>query len=344
MEKTTEPVEEGAWIALEGRIVDLWSTRRRLRGKTAVRRVHPTLDQGGEDSETEKKKEEVKQIYAVIEEEMRGIVDEDPEVASGIIQVVAKLRKIATAMEEPEEVLQTKIISPKDVSRKWGEWLESVDSEVQSLTKDKQALKELTAEEHEELKQQAEREGRRVEYVPSKLVHVVKAGEKGGKKKTTWVVCGNFEEKKEGEENYSGGADATAFRILIWCCGKFQWRAQIIDVRTALLNADLELTEEENLLLIRPPHIMIEKGYLAPNTVYLPVKAIYCFAGHQDCGGGIEIIVCTSLSSRRKEKERTSRSSSFKWDLNPIFGKLCRSWGRKSMSWLLCPTAESLDW
>ena len=277
MEKTTEPVEEGAWIALEGRIVDPWSTRRRLRGKTAVRRVHPTLDQEGEDSETEKKKEEVKQIYAVIEEEMRGIVDEDPEVASGIIQVVAKLRKIATAMEESEEVLQTKIISPKEVSRKWGEWLESVDSEVQSLTKDKQALKELTAEEHEELKQQAEREGRRVEYIPSKLVHVVKAGEKGGKKKTRWVVCGNFEEKKEGEENYSGGADATAFRILIWCCGKFQRRAQIIDVRTAFLNADLELTEEENLLLIRPPHIMIEKGYLAPNTVYLPVKAIYGF-------------------------------------------------------------------
>ena len=277
MEKTTEPVEEGAWIALEGRIVDPWSTRRRLRGKTAVRRVHPTLDQEGEDSETEKKKEEVKQIYAVIEEEMRGIVDEDPEVASGIIQVVAKLRKIATAMEESEEVLQTKIISPKEVSRKWGEWLESVDSEVQSLTKDKQALKELTAGEHEELKQQAEREGRRVEYIPSKLVHVVKAGEKGGKKKTRWVVRGNFEEKKEREENYSGGADATAFRILIWCCGKFQWRAQIIDVRTAFLNADLELTEEENLLLIRPPHIMIEKGYLAPNTVYLPVKAIYGF-------------------------------------------------------------------
>ena len=276
MEKTTEPVEEGAWIALEGRIVDPWSTRRRLRGKTAVRRVHPTLDQEGEDSETEKKKEEVKQIYAVIEEEMRGIVDEDPEVASGIIHAVAKLR-IATAMEESEEVLQTKIISPKEVSRKWGEWLESVDSEVQSLTKDKQALKELTAEEQEELKQQAEREGRRVEYIPSKLVHVVKAGEKGGKKKTRWVVCGNFEEKKEGEENYSGGADATAFCILIWCCGKFQWRAQIIDVRTAFLNADLELTEEENLLLIRPPHIMIEKGYLAPNTVYLPVKAIYGF-------------------------------------------------------------------
>ena len=277
MEKTTEPVEEGAWIALEGRIVDPWSTRRRLRGKTAVRRVHPTLDQEGEDSETEKKKEEVKQIYAVIEEEMRGIVDEDPEVASGIIHAVARLRKIAAVMEESEEVLQTKIISPKEVSRKWGEWLESVDSEVQSLTKDKQALKELTAEEHEELKQQAEREGRRVEYIPSKLVHVVKAGEKGGKKKTRWVVCGNFEEKKEGEENYSGGADATAFRILIWCCGKFQWRAQIIDVRTAFLNADLELTEEENLLLIRPPHIMIEKGYLAPNTVYLPVKAIYGF-------------------------------------------------------------------
>jgi len=38
-----------------------------------------------------------------------------------------------------EEVLQTKIISPKEVARDRETWLEAVDAEVNSLTHEKEA-------------------------------------------------------------------------------------------------------------------------------------------------------------------------------------------------------------
>ena len=79
--------------------------------------------------------------------------------------------------------------------------------------------------------------------------------------------CGNFEEKRENEETYSGGADATAFRVLVWVASKFDWVGCIIDIKTAFLNAEMEVTEDENDLLILPPSIMTEKGYLPRNTV-----------------------------------------------------------------------------
>ena len=124
---------------------------------------------------------------------------------------------------EEEEILQTRIISPKEVARNWPDWLEAV-AEVVSLTEEKEALRRLTKEEHEEIKGKAESQGRKVEYIPSKVVFTVKPIPGGTKKKVRWVACGNFEPRKDGEENYSGGADSVAFRILVWAAAKFNWK------------------------------------------------------------------------------------------------------------------------
>ena len=47
-------------------------------------------------------------------------------------------------------------------------------------------------------------------------------------------------------------------------------------MRTAFLNADMEVGEEENLLLVKPPFILVEKKYLAPSAVF-PLKGAYGF-------------------------------------------------------------------
>ena len=60
------------------------------------------------------------------------------------------------------------------------------------------------------MKVEAEKRGRKVEYLPSKVVFTLKPSPGGGKRKARWVVCGNFEEKRENEETYSGEADAAA--------------------------------------------------------------------------------------------------------------------------------------
>ena len=101
-----------------------------------------------------------------------------------------------------EEILQTRIISPREVARNWPDWLEAVEAEVVSLTEEKEALRvlrRLTKEEHEEIKRKAESQGRKVEYIPSKVVFTVKPIPGGTKKKARWVhaVILNREKKEK---------------------------------------------------------------------------------------------------------------------------------------------------
>ena len=66
---------------------------------------------------------------------------------------------------EEDEVLQTKIVSPKEVARRWKEWLPAIESEVQSLVEEKEALRMLTKEEVHQLQIEAERTGLTMESV-----------------------------------------------------------------------------------------------------------------------------------------------------------------------------------
>ena len=71
--------------------------------------------------------------------------------------------------------------------------------------------------------------------------------------------------------------DATAFRALLFVSSRQQWKAYVLDVRTAFLNAEMKQNEAEDLILIRPPHLLIEKGYLPGGSLFLPLKALYGF-------------------------------------------------------------------
>ena len=168
-------------------------------------------------------------------------------------------------------------MSPKEVSDHWQDWIPAVQSEVDSLLYDKQAFKEIGPEELSQLRQEAEKAGRGIEFIPSKLVFTRKPGPDGGRKKMRWAACacGNLEPKKEDEDNFSSGAYAASLRILVWCATLFQWSASILDVRTAFLNAKMVLSEDEDVILVKPPGLLTEKAYLRRDVYYLPEKAIY---------------------------------------------------------------------
>ena len=214
-------------------------------------------------------------MLRLIEKEMCLMVDDDPELALEELQILAKIRKMASMPNEEEEILQTRIVSPKEVAEHWQEWLPAVQSEVESLLYDKQAFREIGPEELALLQQQAEKSGKGIEYIPSKLVFTRKPGPDGGRKKMRWVACGNLEPRKEDEDNFSSGADAAALRILVWCAALKQWSASILDVRTAFLNAKMVLSEDEDVILVKPPVLLTEKKYLKRDVYYLPEKAIY---------------------------------------------------------------------
>ena len=272
MKKAKDPVSEHQWLALEKDTVDALLVRRRLRGKSAIRKIE-------EDDVEEKEREEQKKkrinYMRVIEDEMKRMIDDDPETVMDEMDILCNLRRMAVQPNEEEEVLQTRIVSPREVAEHWSDWLPAITAEVDSLLQEKEAFREIYPEELQKMQKEAEKSGKSIEFIPSKMVFTRKPGPEGGKKKMRWVVCGNLEPKKEQEDNFSSGADASALRIMCWCAALHQWCASILDVRTAFLNAKMVLSEDEDPILIKPPALLVEMKYLRRDVYYLPEKAIY---------------------------------------------------------------------
>ena len=218
-------------------------------------------------------------IAQVIEEEMKLLLNDQSGLAAEEMKILTEIKR---SIEEPtlqEEILQTKIVSIKEVESNWQKWLPSVMSEVNSLLKEKEALKEVTPEELQRLEDEASKGGRQIEVIPSKMVFVKKPTSDGSgpKLKSRWVVCGNMELVKPDEATFSSGADASALRVMLWFCSRFQWTGSILDVRTAFLNAAMQQDDSEPLMLIQPPGIFYKKKLMKPGTLFKPEKAVYGF-------------------------------------------------------------------
>ena len=274
LKPTQHPASNEDWIALENEVPDPLERRRRLREKASVRRL-----EGGLKTEEQEREEQEEirrnRLRCIIEEEMHLLLTDSTSLAMEEMKILAALKKQIKdeVKEEEEEVLQTKIVSPKEVSLMWSEWKEAAMSEINALLTDK----EMTREEVRRLEEKAGKEGRKVEVIPSKIVATRKPGPNGGKKKIRWVVCGNLEPVKDKEETFSSGADAAAFRVLIWTSCRNQWQAKVLDVRTAFLNAMMELAEDEDYLIVRPPPLFVEKKIYPPDHRFWPLKAVYGF-------------------------------------------------------------------
>ena len=80
---------------------------------------------------------------------------------------------------------------------------------------------------------------------------------------------------KDGESTYSSSADAAALRLLLVTASRLQWTAGTVDVKTACLNAVMDQRGQQTLILVKPPSLFIEKGYMKVGTCYLPKKAVY---------------------------------------------------------------------
>ena len=271
MKKVDKRPTEGQWIALERELLDGLTLRRRLREKTTIRKIQKEVE-----SEEEKEQKEKMRVKRVVEEEMLKIHEDDPDLAVCSILILGKLKKILEeGVEEEEEILQTKIVSPKEVAKEWKKWIPSAEDEVHSLLTEKQALLPLSAQKLTDFMEEAKRRGVKVELIPSKLVFARKPGKNGGKLKVRWVICGNFESKQPEETNYSGGADASAFRIMILLAARHQWEGTSLDVKTAFLNAEMTFKDDEHLMLVLPPTFFVERGFMEKDTYYLPQKAVY---------------------------------------------------------------------
>ncbi|CAL1154020.1 unnamed protein product [Cladocopium goreaui] len=275
------PEDNGHWIKVNDeapRVTRCYMQKaiERPEEGTTVRRLKMEEKEEGEDEAVRLAKMR-NRFTRMVEEETKAMLDDSPEMITEEIDILAKLKKMLDSQEkgEDDEVLQTKIISLLEVSKNWNDWLPAVDAEVTSLLEEKEAFEEVSGERLEELLKDAEKRGIPVEFLPSKLVCTKKPGKRGGRNKIRWVICGNFEQVKEGENTFSSGADASALRLLIVAASKFQWEAGTIDIKTAFLNATMCPEDQPSLLLVKPPMLLLEKKYMKPGTYYMPKRAVY---------------------------------------------------------------------
>ena len=252
--------------------MDALVVRRRVREKSTIKKVEEN-----DEEEVERKEEEKKRVNLLrfIEQEMRLMVEDDASLALEEMKLISSLKKMAEKVNEEEEILQTRIVSQREVSENWKDWTAAAQSEVESMLKEKEAFREIFPEELQQMKEAAAQTGREIEFIPSKLVFTKKPGPAGGRKKMRWVICGNWESRREDEESFSSGADAAALRILTWCAPLHQWSALTLDVRTAFLNAKLVQNDDEPLIIAKPPTLLVDKCFLRKDVFYLPEKAVY---------------------------------------------------------------------
>ena len=101
-----------------------------------------------EVEEKEPKSEEnagLERLSEIIDEDMKHMVEDDPDIAVEELKWVAKMKRMMEEPSEEDEILQTKVISSREVARSWKSWLAAIDAEVQSLLEGKkEALKKIT--------------------------------------------------------------------------------------------------------------------------------------------------------------------------------------------------------
>ena len=176
--KASNPPTEGEWLALERDLLNLLdglTLRRRLREKTTNKHFQ-CLHQEQKNEEEER----IVRMKRIVEEETVKMVDDPPHLAILAMQVVAKLKRGLEVKEgDEEEVIQTRIVSPKEVLESWNTGINGVhEEEVSLLIFEKQALKPIPKDERVKMIDQARKKGLRIEIIPSKLVWTKKPGKK----------------------------------------------------------------------------------------------------------------------------------------------------------------------
>ena len=149
-----------------------------------------------DEEKEEEKVQQLRQRLIRIIEEIKHMLEDEPDIAMEELEWVANMKRIMEKSNKEDEIFQTNIISTREVPKSWKSWLEAIDAEVHNFLEEKDILKKITRKELEEIQKKAAQEGCAVEIIPSKLVFTIKAGPNGGKYKTRWMICGNYEFKK----------------------------------------------------------------------------------------------------------------------------------------------------
>ena len=172
--KSQSPTRSGS--SIEREIADALTTRRRLQEKTSVRKIDVEEKDLKDEEKEEEKVQQLRQRLIKIIEEIKHMLEDEPDIAMEELEWVANMKRIMEKPNKEDEIFQTNIISTREVAKSWKSWLEAIDAEVHNFLEEKDILKKITRKELEEIQKKAAQEGCTVEIIPSKLVFTIKAG------------------------------------------------------------------------------------------------------------------------------------------------------------------------
>ena len=170
-----------------------------------------------------------------------------------------------------QEFLVTRTIGNAEVWANLEDWKPSICAEYEQLTNKKQAVKQISKNQLQEL---ARQRGLPIELLPGKMVHTRKAG--SGAFRSRAVVCGNYQDPGT-DEVYAGGADGNQTRAQIRLASSKEWSIYGTDIRVAFLNAPRR--DETKITAMEVPAVFRKLGLASPSDVWVIEKALYGLVG-----------------------------------------------------------------
>eukprot|EP00435_Cladocopium_sp_Y103_P022093 s4393_g5.t1 len=183
-----------------------------------------------------------------------------------ILEERRQIKRLWAHQEEPEEVLQTRVVPPEEVRADLEGWEPIFRKEYEALT-----AGPVTPITEEEVRKMEER-GERLEILPAKAIATKKPP---NRKKARVVVCGNYTEDRD-ESNVSvGGVCSMTVRGLIHVAACKGWKVGSIDVKGAFLQAPRR--QKKTTTIVQPPRLLQQLRIISAKERWKVNCALYGF-------------------------------------------------------------------
>ena len=190
----------------------------------------------------------------------------------GSIRAICTDVPLGTHDPEPDEIfLQTRTISLEQARQELPLWRPAALEEVQSLETVTQAVERVSTQEVNKWVSQ----GYKVLQIPGKAVLTRKAGV--GRRRFRAVCCGNYlQQDLSADSLYAAGVDAATVRTVIaFVSLQCHWVGVVADIKTAFLHAPLQQVSQQEIWIVKPPHLLVDLKILEPTDRWRILKALY---------------------------------------------------------------------
>ena len=291
--KTQEPEpSQSTWMAVTKAAEEAegpYEIRRRIRGKMGAKSMK--LEEDEYEVVEEERERHLERISNIVLEESVIMLKDEMKVMDVVYE---ELKKVKSAILGRNQFFEPGWSPQKNCFEKLQNGMKPSGKSSTNCLKRRRLFAGS-------MKSLQEKWGRKLEVLPSKVVITLKPGPR---RKIRLVACGNFVDPASAEQKdqclYASGADAVCLRYVLKRSAEESWKASVLDIRTAFLNAPLDIEaegQEPTMVVLKPPSLLLKTGHVGPKDYYLAQKAMYGLRQSPRCWGVYRDQVLRKLTS-----------------------------------------------